>query len=93
MAEEIGAREVREGWIDDIELVKKASVNFRIEIKCSAEMEDCWFGTGFGARGCGEKHGGERLDVNFRLEESQVKEERGEKEVKKSFAREVVVNK
>lgn len=50
MAEEIRAREVRERWIDNIELAKKSGVYFGIEINCSAEMEDRWFGTGLGAR-------------------------------------------
>lgn len=63
MAEEIWAREVREGWIDDIELAKKPGMDFGIEINCSAEMEDYWFGNEFGADSGREKHG-EKLDRN-----------------------------
>lgn len=62
MAKEIWAREFREGWIDDIELVKKSGVYFGIEINCSAQMKDRWFGTGSGTiRGGGQKHC-EKLD-------------------------------
>lgn len=64
MAEEIWAREFREGWIDDIELVKKPGVYFGVEVNCSAQMEDRWFGTGSGTIwGGGQKHFG-RLKRN-----------------------------
>lgn len=57
MAEEIWAREFGEGWIDYIELVKQPGVYFRIEINCSAQMEDRRFGIGSSTIwGGGEKH-------------------------------------
>lgn len=78
MAEEIWAREFGERWIDDIELVKKPGVYFGIEINCSAQMEDRWFGTGSGTIwGGGQKHY-EKLGRNrWRRGKDSEKEEKG----------------
>lgn len=78
MAEEIWARELREGWVDDIELVKKPGVHFGVEINCSAQMEDRWFGTvSETIWGGGRKHS-QRLERNrWRRGEASEKVEKG----------------